>query len=220
MKEETRSSAVERGVSAASKGRAGRRGLRFEKDAVFPGSACAPCSSPTEGTRRVADIAAQPDGDVATAAVERVAGRLHPRHRRGKACAPPARTRQDQPDAGARGGSRELAAGLRAGRWRTGAQMAAWLKQTHAITLCKTQWVLLAWKRQRGVVKVPRPVHTRKAAVVAAAEFPSASVRKARRLQRTSRAGSRSGSKMKRGIGLHDPLRPGCWGRAGRAGGW
>ena len=60
----------------------------------------------------------------------------------------------------------ELAAGLRAGRWRTGAQMAVWLQQTHGITLCKTQWYYWLGKCN-GALKVPRPVHTRKDAAAA-----------------------------------------------------
>lgn len=62
----------------------------------------------------------------------------------------------------------ELAAGLREGRWRTGPQLAVWLQQNHGIRLCATQ--MYYWLKKGGaVLKVPRPVHTKKDEAAAAA---------------------------------------------------
>ncbi|MDK2858758.1 MAG: Winged helix-turn helix [Verrucomicrobiota bacterium] len=55
----------------------------------------------------------------------------------------------------------DIAQGLREGRWRTGPQFAAWIKETHGIELCSTQTCY--WLKKAGAaLKVPRPVHTKK----------------------------------------------------------
>jgi transposase len=62
----------------------------------------------------------------------------------------------------------DMAEGLREGRWRTGPQFAAWMKEEHGITLCPTQTYY--WLKKAGAaLKVPRPVHTKKDEAAAAA---------------------------------------------------
>lgn len=62
----------------------------------------------------------------------------------------------------------DIAQGLREGRWRTGPQFAAWMKETHGIELCATQTYY--WLKKSGAaLKVPRPVHTKKDEAAAAA---------------------------------------------------
>jgi len=160
-------------ASAAQKA-ALAQGIKVEKDALFRDRMRTVLLA-LAGTRRVVDIAAEVGR--ASSAVQRwldaftrhgLEGLRIRRRAPGKSSPMQAPAVQQ-----------ELAAGLRAGQWRTGAQMAAWLKQTHDITLCKTQWYYWLGKCN-GALKVPRPVHTRKAAV-AAAEF-RASVRKAHRI--------------------------------------
>jgi len=194
------------GVSAAQKA-ALAQGIKIEKDAVFRDRMRAMLLA-MEGTRRVADIAAQLGR--ATSAVERwldaftrhgVAGLRTRRRAPGKTSPMQAPVVQQ-----------ELAAGLRAGRWRTGAQMAAWLKQTHAITLCKTQWYYWLGKGN-GALKVPRPVHTRKAAV-AAAEFQAHLFEKLVGLHGPAGSRVKVWVQDEARIGLHDPLRR-CWGLRG-----
>jgi transposase len=63
---------------------------------------------------------------------------------------------------------RALAEGLRQGRWLTAGQLAAWLKEQHGIT--RSARSLYYWLGKcGGVLKVPRPVHTKKNAAEAAA---------------------------------------------------
>ena len=105
-----------------------------------------------------------------------------------------------------------MAEGLREGRWRSGPQFAAWMKQTHGIALCSTQTYY--WLKKAGAaLKVPRPVHTKKDEAAAAAfqeglfdalcalELPAASPVK---IWVTDEAR----------IGLHDASRR-CWGLRG-----
>ena len=111
------------------------QGVKSEKDSVFRDRMRAVLLA-VDGTRRVVDIAAQVGR--ATSAVERwldafVAGGVEGLRQRRRA---PGKSSAMQRPAVQQG----LAAGLREGRWRTGPQMAAWLKQTHGITLRKTQW--------------------------------------------------------------------------------
>jgi len=62
----------------------------------------------------------------------------------------------------------DIAQGLREGRWRTGPQFAAWMKQAHDIAICPTQTYY--WMKKAGAaLKVPRPVHTKKDEAAAAA---------------------------------------------------
>jgi transposase len=62
----------------------------------------------------------------------------------------------------------DMAQGLREGRWRTGPQFAAWIKEEHGIELCPTQTYY--WLKKAGArLKVPRPVHTKKDEAAAAA---------------------------------------------------
>lgn len=62
----------------------------------------------------------------------------------------------------------DIAQGLRKGRWRTGPQFAAWIKEEHGIELCSTQTYY--WLKKAGAaLKVPRPVHTKKDEAAAAA---------------------------------------------------
>ena len=183
------------------------QGLKHEKDAVFRDRLRA-VQLATEGTRRIVDIAAQLGR--AVSAVQRwldtfiahgVEG-LHTRRRApGKASAMQAPVVQQ-----------ELAAGLQEGRWRTGAQMAAWLQQTHGITLCRTQWYYWLGKCN-GALKVPRPVHTRKDAA-AAAEFQAQLFEKLVGLKLPAGSRVRVWVQDEARIGLHDPLRR-CWGLRG-----
>jgi len=54
---------------------------------------------------------------------------------------------------------RELVAGLKAGRWRTAGQVAAWLAQTHGIQrAAKSMYRWLG--KAGGALRVPRPAHT------------------------------------------------------------
>ncbi len=181
--------------------------LKSEKDAVFRDRLRAVLLA-TEGTRRIVDIAAQLGR--ATSAVQRwldafiahgLEGLRTRRRAPGKASAMQAPVVQQ-----------ELAAGLRAVRWRTGAQMAVWLQQTHGITLCKTQWYYWLGKCN-GALKVPRPVHTRKDAA-AAAEFQAQLFEKLVGLQLPAGSRVRVWVQDEARIGLHDPLRR-CWGLRG-----
>jgi transposase len=62
----------------------------------------------------------------------------------------------------------DITQGLREGRWRTGPQFAAWIKEKHGIGLCSTQTYY--WLKKAGAaLKVPRPVHTKKDEAAAAA---------------------------------------------------
>jgi transposase len=62
----------------------------------------------------------------------------------------------------------DIAEGLREGRWRTGPQFAAWIKEEHGIELCSTQ--IYYWLKKSGAaLKIPRPVHTKKDEAAAAA---------------------------------------------------
>jgi putative transposase len=54
---------------------------------------------------------------------------------------------------------RELVAGLKAGRWRTAGQVAAWLKQAHGIKRA-TKSVYRWLGKVGGALRVPRPAHT------------------------------------------------------------
>ncbi|MDA0578524.1 MAG: IS630 family transposase [Verrucomicrobia bacterium] len=137
--------------------------VKVEKDSVFRDRMRAVLLA-TDGTRRVVDIAAHVGR--AASAVERwldaftkggVDGLRQRRH------APGRQSVMQAPDV-----QRDLAAGLREGRWRTAPQMAAWLVQTHGISLCKTQSYYWLGK-SGGALKMPRPVHTRKDAAAAVA---------------------------------------------------
>jgi len=183
------------------------QGIKVEKDALFRDRMRTVLLA-TAGTRRVVDIAAQVGR--ATSAVQRwldtftehgLEGLRTRRRAPGKSSAMQAPVVQQ-----------ELATGLRAGRWRTGAQMAAWLKQTHGITLCKTQWYYWLGKCN-GALKVPRPVHTRKDAA-AAAEFQAHLFEKLVGLQLPTGSRVRVWVQDEARIGLHDPLRR-CWGLRG-----
>lgn len=183
------------------------QGIKVEKDAVFRDRMRAVLLA-TTGTRRVVDIAAQVGR--ATSAVQRwldafttqgLEGLRTRRRAPGKASAMQAPEIQ-----------RELAAGLRAGRWRTGAQLALWLQQTYRITLCKTQRYYWLGKCN-GALKVPRPVHTRKDAA-AAAEFQAHLFEKLVGLQLPAGGRVRVWVQDEARIGLHDPLRR-CWGLRG-----
>jgi len=103
-------------------------------------------------------------------------------------------------------------AGLREGRWRSGPQFAAWLRQTHGIKLCATQ-VYYWLGKAAGALKVPRPVHVKKDPA-AAESF------KAHLFQKLCDLDIPAGNSVKvrvldeARIGLHEPHRR-CWGLRG-----
>jgi transposase len=162
----------------------------------------------TAGTRRVVDIATQLGR--AKSAVQRwldafveggIERLLDRRKAPGKSSAMQAAVVQEG-----------LAEGLREGRWRTGPQMRAWLRQAYGIELSKTQGYYWLGK-SGGALKVPRPVHVKKDAA-AAADF------QAHLFEKLGQLNLPAGSRVKvwvqdeARIGLHDPPRR-CWGLRG-----
>jgi transposase len=105
-----------------------------------------------------------------------------------------------------------LAEGLREGRWRTGPQMRAWLRETHGIMLCKTQGYYWLGK-SGGALKVPRPVHVKKDEA-AAAEFQAHLFEKLGQLDLPAGSRVKVWVQDEARIGLHDPQRR-CWGLRG-----
>jgi transposase len=183
------------------------QGVRAERDALFRDRMRAVLLA-TEGTRRVVDIAAQVGR--ATSAVERwldafVKGGVTALRQRRRA--PGRRSAMQRPAVQA-----ELAAGLREGRWRTGPQLAAWLRETHGIGLRKTQWYYWLGKCG-GALKVPRPVHTKKDAAAAAA-FQAHLFERLVALNLPAGRRVRVWVQDEARIGLHDPPRR-CWGLRG-----
>ena len=183
------------------------QGIKSEKDAVFRDRMRVILLA-VEGTRRVVDIAAEVGR--AVSAVERwldlfakqgLAG-LRSRRR-----APGRESAMQDPVV-----QEELAAGLREGRWRTGVQMAAWLKEAHGIALSPTQRYYWLGK-SNGALKVPRPVHTRKDAA-AAAEFQAQLSEKFVELDIPAGSRVKVWVQDEARIGLHDPQRR-CWGLRG-----
>lgn len=113
----------------------------------------------TSGTRRLVDIAAQVGR--ATSAVQRwleafLEGGIEKLLERRKA---PGKSSAMQTAA--------VQKGLREERWRTGPQIRAWLRETHGITLSKTQGYYWLGK-SGGALKVPRPDHAKKDETAAA----------------------------------------------------
>lgn len=183
------------------------QGIKTEKDSVLRDRMRAVLLA-VDGTRRMVDIAAQVGR--ATSAVQRwldafVAGGVEGLRQRRRA--PGKGSAMQRPAV-----QQELAEGLREGRWRTGPQMAAWLRQRHGISLRKTQ-VYYWLGKCSGALKVPRPVHTRKDAA-AAAEFQAHLFDKLVALNLPAGARVKVWVQDEARIGLHDPPRR-CWGLRG-----
>ena len=105
-----------------------------------------------------------------------------------------------------------IVAGLKEGRWRTGQQFAAWLRQQHRIDLSLTQ--IYYWLGKfGGALKVPRPVHIKK-------DEAAAEAFKAHLFEALCQLNIPAGSQVRiwaldeARIGLHDPPRR-CWGLRG-----
>jgi len=184
-----------------------KQGVKTEKDAIFRDRMHAVLIA-TGGTLRTVDIAARLGR--ATSAVQRwldlfTQGGVEALRVRQQA--PGRQSAMQAPQV-----QKELAAGLQEGRWRTGVQMAAWLKQAHGITLSKTQRYYWLGK-SNGALKVPRPVHTRKDAA-AAAEFQAHLFEKLVGLNLPAGARVRVWVQDEARIGLHDSHRR-CWGLRG-----
>lgn len=103
---------------------------------------------------------------------------------------------------------KDLAAGLREGRWRTGPQMRAWLKKTHGIKLSQTQGYYWLGKLG-GALKVPRPVHTKKDEALAT-DFREHLYEKLHALNIPAGSGVKVWVQDEARIGLHDAHRR-CW---------
>jgi transposase len=183
------------------------QGIKTEKDAIFRDRMRVVLLA-VEGTRRVVDIAAQLGR--AASAVQRWLDIFTEKGVEGLRMRERAPGRQSA--MGAPSVQKELADGLREGRWRTAPQMAAWLQQAHGITLSKTQRYYWLGKSS-GALKVPRPVHTRKDAA-AAAEFQAHLFEKFVGLDLPAGSRVKVWVQDEARIGLHDPHRR-CWGLRG-----
>ena len=110
----------------------------------------------------------------------------------------------------------DLQAGLRAGRWRTAGQIAAWLKQTHGIQ--RAAGSIYYWLgKVGGTLKVPRPAHT-KQNPAAQAEFRAHLLKKLQALPVPAGPPVKVWVADECRVGLHTLTRR-CWGLRGQAGG-
>jgi putative transposase len=107
----------------------------------------------------------------------------------------------------------QLQAGLKTGRWRTAAQIAAWLAQTHGIK--RVAGSLYYWLgKVGGTLKVPRPAHTEQNPA-AQAEFKAHLLKKLQALPVPSGPPVKVWVVDECRVGLHTFTRR-CWGLRGQ----
>jgi transposase len=107
----------------------------------------------------------------------------------------------------------QLQAGLKTGRWRTAAQIAAWLEQTHGIK--RVAGSLYYWLgKVGGTLKVPRPAHTEQDPA-AQAEFKGHLLEKLQALSLPAGRPVKVWVADECRVGLHTFTRR-CWGLRGQ----